>query len=96
MYIGDALSIFNCNDKATVYLAAHFLVLDNESGAGSTGGDVDGGNAFVTSESVGAVSTSYQASGNTKDADFETTPYGRRYIKFRNSTPAYRVSMRSL
>ena len=97
MYLGDALSVFSCNDKATQYLAAHFLVLDTDSGVGSTGGDIDGGDGVVASESVGAVSTAYKnlTDGNAKDAAYETTPYGRRFIQFRNATPAYRVSVRS-
>ncbi len=96
MYLGDALSIFNCNDTATQYLAAHFLVLDIDSGAGSTGGDVDGGSDNVVSESVGAISTTWKTSNTEKasDIEYETTPYGRRYMQFRNATPAYRVSMR--
>lgn len=99
MYLGDALSIFSCNDKATQYLAAHFLLLDNTTGVGvpGAGGDLDGGNGVVTSESVGSVSTAYKnlSDGNFKDAAYETTPYGRRYIQFSNSSPGYRVSIRS-
>jgi len=99
LYLGDAISLFNCNDKAVLYLAAHLLVLDTASGVGSsgTGGELDQGLGIVTAETVGKVSTSYQnASGaNVKDTFYETTSYGRRFIQFRNSSPGYRITMRS-
>ena len=98
LYIEDAICIFNCCDKAIIYLAAHLLTLDNASGAGSTGGDVDGGNGLVSSEAVGSVNTSYanQAVAGSKDVYYETTPYGRRYIQLRNACSGYRVSMISI
>lgn len=98
MYIEDAQSIFNCCDKAIIYLAAHLLTLDNASGAGSTGGEDDGGNGVVASETVGRVSTSYvnQSAAGSKDVYYETTPYGRRYIQLRNACAGYRVTMISV
>ncbi len=99
LQLGDALSVFNCNDKATLFLAAHYLTLDTSSGVGvaGPGGGVDEGLGVVASETVGKVSTSYKNASdiNAKDAAYETTPYGRRFIQFRNSSPGYRISMRS-
>ena len=99
MYLGDACAVHSCSKKATQYLAAHFLTLDNETGAGiaDRGADVDDGDGIVTSERVGAVATTFanNASANPKDGTYQTTAYGRRYIQFRNAAPGYRVSMRS-
>ena len=99
LYLGDACAIFSCCTKATIYLAAHLLSLDLVSGTGEAGegGGVDGGNGVVASESVGSVSTSYKngSDANAKDVFYETTPYGRKYIQFRNACAGYRVSMRS-
>ena len=98
IYLGDACAIFSCGRRATLYLAAHLLQVDLTSGAGSTGGGEDGGNGVVSSETVGKVSTSYKntSDSNSKDVFYETTPYGRKYIQFRNASPGYRVSVRSV
>jgi hypothetical protein len=97
IYLGDACAIFSCGRRGTLYLSAHLLQVDLISGAGSTGGGEDGGNGVVSSETVGKVSTAYKntSDSNSKDVFYETTPYGRKYVQFRNSSPGYRVSVRS-
>ena len=61
MYLADALIIFALSETAVLYLAAHLLSLDIDSGAGSTGASTDGGDGEVVSESAGGVSASFKS-----------------------------------
>lgn len=94
-YLGDALLIFTLCETAVLYLAAHLLTLDIESGSGSTGASSDGGDGEVTSESAGGVSASYKSqAAKEKDVFYMSTVYGRRYVTLRNACPGYRFSVR--
>lgn len=93
--LGEALIIHKGSPKATQFLAAHILTLDNDSGICSSGATVDGGEGEVTSESVGAESASYKTQAeNAGDVFFTTTAYGRRFLALRRATPAYGFSVR--
>ena len=95
MYLGDAIQIHSLCETATLYLAAHLLSLDIESGAGSTGASSDGGDGEITSESAGGVSASFNSQADKgKDVFYMSTAYGRRYIALRNACPGYRFSVR--
>lgn len=96
LYLGDALAIFRLCEKAVVYLTAHLITLDRESGVGTaSGASVDGGDGELQSESVGGVSGSWRTmADNGKDTFFTTTAYGRKYITFRNACPAYAFRVR--
>lgn len=69
---------------ATMYLAAHFLAVDQVS-ADSDGRD-------ITSETIGRLSTSYRVGQGVGIADLASTSYGKRYIQLRNLTsPSFQV-----
>ena len=92
--INAATAIFCTNSDATLYLAAHLLALDianNVGGLGdSSGGSLDGGSGVHTAESVGDVSVSMQPmTERNEDNFYATTPYGRQYLAFRNTTPSF-------
>ena len=79
------------NPPTTIYdfgceqFVAHNLVLEAQAMAASTNGGVpgSGGNGIVTSESVGSVSRSYDASAglNLDGADWNLTLYGVRFLR---------------
>jgi hypothetical protein len=97
LYIADALEIFCLRTSCASYLAAHLYVLDQDSGAGGSGGSVDGGEGEVLSESAGGVSSSFKGQAdNGNDSFYTVTPYGRKYLACRNSTPGYIFSVRSV
>jgi hypothetical protein len=84
MYLNDALEIYALSATAVVYLAAHLLTLDNDSGAGSIGASLDGGEGEVQVESAGRVSATFITQARTgKESFFTTTAYGRKYLTFR-------------
>jgi len=94
-YLGDALLIHALCETAVLYLTAHLLTLDIESGAGSTGASSDGGDGEVVSESAGGVSASFKSQADKgKDVFYMSTAYGRRYIALRNACPGYAFSVR--
>ena len=95
MYINDALCIHALCDTAVLYLAAHLLALDIDSGAGLTGASPDGGGGEIISESAGGVSASYKSQAKKeKDVFYMSTAYGRRYVVLRNACPGYKFSVR--
>ena len=95
MYLADALLIHALCETATLYLAAHLLTVDMDSGASSTGASVDGGDGEVTSESAGGVSASFKSQADKgKDVFYMSTSYGRRYVALRNACPGYKFSVR--
>ena len=95
LYLGDALRIHALCETAVLYLAAHLLTLDIDTGAGSTGASVDGGDGEVTAESAGGVSASYKSqAAKEKDVFYMSTAYGRRYVALRNACPGYKFSVR--
>lgn len=95
MYLGDALHIHALCETAVLYLASHLLTIDNDTGAGSIGASMDGGDGEVLSESAGEVSASYKSqSAKEKDVFYMSTAYGRRYVALRNACPGYKFSVR--
>lgn len=95
MYINDALCIHALCETATLYLTAHLLTLDIESGAGSIGASSDGGGGEVVAESAGGVSASYKSqTDKSKDVFYMSTAYGRRYVALRNACPGYKFSVK--
>jgi hypothetical protein len=96
IYLNDALKIFSLCCTTVLYLAAHLLTLDNDSGAGGSGGSVDGGEGETVSESAGGVSASFKSQADTgKDSFYTVTPYGRRFLAMRNTCGAYKLSVRN-
>lgn len=93
--LGDALLIYALCDTGVLYLAAHILTLHAESGVGSTGGTVDGGDGETTSESAGGVSASFKAMADTgSEAFFATTAYGRMFLTIRKTSVGHAFSVR--
>ncbi len=98
LYYNQALAIFGMCSQAMIFLAAHLITLDKENGlfSGEAGGSVDGGNGEVTSEKVGQIQVNMvSAAENARDVYFQTTPYGRKYIQFRNACPSWGLSIRT-
>ena len=95
LYLNDALLIHSLCETAVLYLTAHLLTLDIESGAGSSGASPDGGDGEVVSEGAGGVSGSFKSQADKgKDVFYMITTYGRRYIALRNACPGYAFSVR--
>jgi hypothetical protein len=93
--IDEALHIFALCDLPVIWLTAHLLAIDNDSGAGSGGAPVDGGEGETISESVGGVSASFKSMADKgSDSFYTTTAYGRRFLALRKTTPAYAFSVR--
>ena len=94
-YIGDALAIHTGSNRATLYLTAHCIALDADSGAGDTGAAVDGGDGEVTSEGIAREKVSLKTQAD-KGADvfFTSTAYGRKFLVFRNAAPTRTFSVR--
>lgn len=97
-YLNNALIIHALCELATVYLAAHLITIDADSGIGGSGGGVDSGGAAreVLSESAKNISTSFKsmAKDGTDDSFYTSTPYGRMYVVLRNACPGRRFSVR--
>ena len=97
LYLNNALIIHALCEMATVYLAAHLITIDSESGVGGSGGSVDGGGVRETSsETAKSVSASFKgmAKDGSNDSFYTNTPYGRMYITLRNNCPGKRFSVR--
>lgn len=98
LLLGNALLVHCICGMATVYLAAHLSVIDDDSGVGGAGGSVDqGGSAReVSSESAKNISASFNSmsKSNSGDSFYTATPYGRMYIILRDSCPGRKFSVR--
>ncbi len=97
LYLNNAMLIHAICEMATVYLAAHLIVIDTYSGIGGSGGSVDGGGSRETvSETAKSVSASFAqiAKDGTDDSFYTSTPYGRMYIVLRNTCPGKKFSVR--
>lgn len=97
LYLNNAMLIHAICGMATVYLAAHLLTIDLESGVGGSGGSIDGGGSRETaSETAKSVSASFKsmAQDGTDDSFYTSTPYGRMYIVLRNNCPGRKFSVR--
>jgi len=93
--IDEALHVFALCDLPVLWLTAHLLAVDCDSGAGSGGASVDGGEGETTSESVGGVSASFKSMADTgSDPYYTSTAYGRRFLALRKTTPGYAISVR--
>jgi len=93
--INEALHIFALCDLPVIWLTAHLLAVDCDSGVGSGGASVDGGEGETTSESVGGVSASFKSMADTgADTFYTSTAYGRRFLALRKTTPGYAFSVR--
>ena len=93
--IDEALHIFALCDLPVIWLTAHLLAIDSDSGAGSGGASVDGGEGETTSESVGGVSASFKTQADKgSDTFYTSTAYGRRFLALRKTTPGYAFSVR--
>ena len=94
--IDDALDVHQNSPRATLYCAAHFLVIDDEERRDEHGdaqaGEYDQGDgALVTNESVVGKSLGYALMTDAGDRDsfFERTPYGRRFLVLEDRSPAF-------
>lgn len=97
LLLNNALLIHAICPMATIYLAAHFCVLNASTGVGDTGGGVDGGGVREsTSETAKSVSASFAklSQDGTGDAFYTNTPYGRMYIQLRDNCPGKKFSVR--
>jgi len=93
--INEALHIFALCDLPVLWLTAHLLTVDADSGAGSGGAPVDGGEGETTSESAGGVSASFKTQADTgSDTYYTSTAYGRRFLALRKTTPGYAFTVR--
>jgi len=96
--INNALLIHAICGMATVYLSAHLIAIDSNSGVGGSGGGIDAGGVRETlSETAKSVSSSFAklSKDGTDDAFYTVTPYGRMYIVLRNSCPGKKFSVRT-
>jgi len=93
--INEALHIFALCDLPVLWLTAHLIALDTDSGAGNDGALVDGGEGETVSESVGGVSASFKSQADKGSETYYTsTAYGRRFLALRKATPGYAFSVR--
>lgn len=88
--LDTACAIHSFKPLATLYLAAHLLVLASEDQAGP-----DGGSGEVTSEtSVGNKLTQYKAMAETGGEVFFTrTSYGRTFLTLEKRTARHGLSV---
>jgi hypothetical protein len=98
LLLENALFVHCICPMATVYLAAHVVTVDTDSGVGGSGGAVDGGGSAreVSSETAKSISTSFESMSKSDSGDsfYTATPYGRMYIILRDSCPGRRFSVR--
>lgn len=97
LLLNKAILIHAICPMATVYLAAHFCVLDTSTGVGGSGGSVDaGGLREKVSESGKSISSSFAkiSQDGSGDALYTNSPYGRTYIMLRNHCPGAKFHVR--
>ena len=82
--IQNAMLVFCADRLTTLYLAAHFAVVEKEEG----NAQVDEGTGVVTMEKLDGKSITYR---NDSDSFYGRTLYGRLYLERRKSSPAARV-----
>ncbi len=81
LYLEDAVALHGLCDRAALYLAAHLWVLDRDQASGG----IDDGLGEVSGDTIGKKSAQYKTIAERgKDAFYTTTPYGRKYIAFRD------------
>ena len=91
MYIEDALTVHNLTDRAALYLAAHLYTLDRDQ----PNGGIDDGLGEITSDKIGQKSTTVKSvAARSADVLFSTTPYGRKYLLFRQHATGRSFSAR--
>ena len=99
-YLEKAMLIHAICPMATVYLAGHFIAVDQDSGIGSVEGPkypVDSGGAAreVVSERGKNINTTFKSMAKKESDTFYTsTPYGRMYLVLRNACPGQGFSVR--
>lgn len=99
-YLNKALLIHAICPMATVYLSAHLIAIDQDSGIGSVDGPkfpVDSGGAAreVVSERGKNINTTFKSMAKKESDTFYTaTPYGRMYITLRDACPGQGFSVR--
>ena len=97
IYYDQGLAIFSACNYAMLYLVAHLISIDQANGisGNGSGGSIDGGNGENTSEKVGEIQVNMMAMAESgKETYFTSTPYGRRYLTFRNTCPTRAFSVR--
>ena len=97
IYYNQSILVSPSCSNAILYLAGHLVALDVGNNTGNqgdaTGGYIDGGDGEVTMEKVGDLQTNFMAMAQDgADTFYTTTPYGRKYIVFRNACPSYGFS----
>lgn len=76
----DAYGLHRLSSTATLYCAAHLLVLRAEETS-----DIDRGSGVVTQQTIGSVSLSFLSQVDDKnkwEAFFAATSYGRQFLIF--------------
>ena len=96
--LDEAKLLHSIRDVATLYCAAHLLILDQENltELGQAVTAPDGGAGVVTAESIGPRNISYltQAGDDERRAFFVTTPYGRRFLALEDRSPRATIGAR--
>ncbi len=95
IYLELALGTFAKCTNATVYLAAHNLVMGNSAGIGSTGETVGNNQASLPLQSMGVdgKSASFMKITKDKDAQYSTTTYGLFFLQLKKACANYVLSL---
>lgn len=95
IYLGLALSTFAKCTNATLYLAAHNLVMANSAGIGSTGGTIGSNQDSLPLKSmqVDGKSASFMEVTKDKDAQYSTTTYGLFFLQLKKACSSYIFSI---
>lgn len=96
-YLTKALAIHAICEFATLYLAAHLIVMNEAAGVGGTGAELDSGGSAreVLSETGKSINTTFKGM-SSKDGDsiYASSAYGRMYIVLRNNCSGKKFSVR--
>jgi len=95
IYLGLALSTFAKCTNATLYLAAHNLVMANSAGIGSTGGTIGNNQDSLPLKSmqVDGKSASFMEVTRDKDSQYSTTTYGLFFLQLKKACSSYIFSI---
>ena len=90
-FLEEARLIHAIRETATLYCAAHLVVLDRDEGAYT----VDGGAGLVEGETVGPGMTTFKSQAkDEQETFFARSSYGRMFLTLERRTPEKIMSMR--
>ena len=95
IYLDLAIATFAKCKNATLYLAAHNLIMANSAGIGSSGDSVGNNqNALpLQSMQVDGKSASFMKVAKDKDAQYTTSTYGLLFLQLRKACASYVFSI---